>query len=199
MPENGSRSGKPGRRAMATQALSREAIQERVDRLSRLAFKINTDVNEGTLQQISLELGELQDDLRESIQLETSADMVRIIDKLDNDDEILPEDLALIRTWMVSDAEFYVQLENDCDDWIKEISRLFSHIRSLNQGELTIGSMGQISGSIRDALRVIADVVYFRQQEKRVRRFEHATHALSSEDKHHLSRLLRQKLRSSEA
>ena len=59
--------------------------------------------------------------------------------------------------------------------------------------------MGEISGSIRDLLRVIADVVYFRQEEQRIQRFERATRTLYSEDKQHLSRLLRQKLRSSEA
>lgn len=184
---------------MATQALSTQQIQEQVDGLSRLAFRINSDVDEGTLQEISLELGEIQDDLREAMQAATSDDMVRVIRKLDNDDDITPEELILIRAWMVSDAEFYVQLENDFDDWISEINRLFSHIHSLNQGELSAQSMGQISGSIRDALRVLADVVYFRQQEKRVQRFERATRTLDREDKRHLSRLLRQKLRSSEA
>ncbi len=54
--------------------------------------------------------------------------------------------------------------------------------------------MGKISGSIRDGLRVIADVIYFRQQEQRIERFERATRRLYSEDKLHLARILSQKL-----
>ena len=177
----------------------KEQLQNQVDGLSRLALGVNADVDEGKLHQISLKLAQLDDDLREGIQLETSDRMVNIIHKLDDDDEISPEELALIRIWMVSDAEFYVQLENDFHNWISEINRLFSHIHSLNQGEFTEKTMGQISGSIRDALRVIADVVFFRQEEQRVKRFERATQTLYSEDKQHLSRLLRQKLRSADA
>ena len=184
---------------MSNQSESKTHIKKQVDGLSRLAFDINSDIGEGRLHQISLELAKLDDDLREGIQEETSVEMAEIIGKLDDDDEITPEELALIRIWMVSDAEFYVQLENDFHDWISEINRLFSHINSLNQRELTPESMGQISGSIRDALRVIADVVFFRQQEQRIQRFERATRTLDSEDKQHLSRLLRQKFRSSEA
>ena len=184
---------------MATQSQLIEHIKKQVDGLSRLAFGINTDVSEGKLHQISQELAKLDDDLREGIQHGTSKEMAVIIQKLEDDDEITPEELALIRIWMVSDAEFYVQLENDFQNWISEINRVFSHINSINQRELTLQSMGQISGSIRDALRVIADVVYFRQEEQRVQRFERATRTLYSEDKHHLARLLRQKFNSTEA
>ena len=184
---------------MANESQSKKHIEEQLDELSRLAFKIDADIDEGKLNQISGELARLDDDLREGIQQATSVEMAKIIRKLEDEDEITPDELALIRIWMVSDAEFYVQLENDFDDWISEINRLFSHIRSVNQGELTYESMGKISGSIRDALRVIADVVYFRQQEQRVQRFERATRTLYSEDKQHLSRLLGQKFRSSKA
>ncbi len=59
---------------------------------------------------------------------------------------------------------------------------------------VTPETMGKISGSIRDGLRVIADVIYFRQQEQRIERFERATRRLYSEDKLHLARILGQKL-----
>ena len=183
---------------MATDKQIKEQIKKQVDGLSRLAFGVDMDVDEGKLHQVSLALAKLDDDLREAVQSETANKMTEVIGKLKNDRRISAEDLALIRLWMVSDAEFYVQLENDFQNWISEINRLFSHINSLNQGELDLKTMGQISGSIRDALRVIADVVYFRQEEQRIHRFERATQTLYSEDKQHLARLLRRKLRSSD-
>ena len=184
---------------MSPDAQLREHIKKQVDGLSRLAFGIDLDIDEGRLHQISLELAKLDDELREAIQSETSATMAEIIEKLGNDDEISSDEMALIRLWMVSDAEFYVQLENDLKNWISEINRLFSHMHDINQEEIDQEAMGRISGSIRDALRVIADVIYFRQEEQRIQRFERATHTLYSEDKLHLAQLLRQKLRSNEA
>lgn len=177
----------------------KQSIKTQLDGLSRLALNFNENIDEGRLHQISQELAKLDDDLREGIQHETADKMAYVIQKLDNDDEITPDELALIRLWMVSDAEFYVQLENDFRDWIMEVNRLFGHINTLNQGDINEKTMGEISGSIRDALRVIADIVYFRQEEHRIRRFERATATLNSEDKLHLSRLLRQKWRSGDA
>jgi len=171
-----------------------EKILEQLDQLSRMAFGVDSDVDEGKLNQISSLLANLDDNLREAGQGQTAAAMEAIIRYLHEDGEVSREDLALIRLWMVSDAEFYIQMENDFHNWIIELNRIFSHISSLRENQLTPETMGKISGSIRDGLRVIADVIYFRQQEQRIERFERATRRLYSEDKLHLARILSQKL-----
>lgn len=171
-----------------------EKILEQLDQLSRMTLGVDSDVDEGKLNQISSLLVDMDDNLREGVQGQSAAAMEAIIRCLHEEGEISREDLALIRLWMVSDAEFYVQMENDFHNWIIELNRIFSNISSLRKNELTPETMGKISGSIRDGLRVIADVIYFRQQEQRIERFERATRRLYSEDKLHLARILSQKL-----
>lgn len=165
---------------------------------SALATGIDKDVDEGTLNQLSSILADLHDDLREAVQGQTRDEMTAIIKDLENGAELSPDALDLIRTWMVSDAEFYVQMENDFANWVAEVRRIFGRIEELGSGSMNPMSMGQISGSIRDALRVIADINFFRREEQRIQRFEQATQTLDSDDRKMLADLLRDKMMSSE-
>lgn len=173
-----------------------EDIQSKLRELAQATASFSTSVTEGELHQLSRKLATLDDDLREGIQLATADDMVAIIVKLDGDKEITRGDLELIRLWMLSDAEYYIQLENDLPNWIAELQRLFGNLKDHSAQELSADAMGKASGAVRDALRVIADVEFFRDQEQRIKRFEAATETITTEDKQHLSRLLKQKLRS---
>lgn len=175
-----------------------EKITSALGSVSTLAAGIDKDVDEGTLNQLSSVLAAVQDDLREAIQGQTREEMAAIIQDLEDGAELSPDALDLIRTWMVSDAEFYVQMENDFANWLAEVRRIFGRIEELRSGTLTPKRMGQISGSIRDALRVIADINFFRRQEQRIQRFERATESVDGEDRKMLANLLRDKMLSSE-
>jgi hypothetical protein len=173
-----------------------EDIQRKLRELAQATASFSNAVTEGELHQLSFKLAALDNDLREGIQLGTTDGMAAIIIKLDSDQEITAGELELIRLWMLSDAEYYIQLENDLPNWIAELERLFSELKAHSTHELSSDAMGKASGAVRDALRVISDVEFFRAQELRIKRFEAATETITTENKQHLSRLLKQKLRS---
>lgn len=175
-----------------------ERITSALRSVSSLGAGIGKDVDEGTLNQLSSLLAALEDDLREAIQGQTREEMAAIIKGLEDGSELSADALDLIRTWMVSDAEFYVQMEDDLGNWLAEVRRIFGRIEELGSGSLTAKRMGQISGSIRDALRVIADINYFRRQQQRIQRFERAIESVDGEDRKMLANLLRDKMLSSE-
>lgn len=54
--------------------------------------------------------------------------------------------------------------------------------------------MSRMEATVRDALRVISDITFYRQQEERIRSFNNAVKQLSRDDKRTLARLLEQKL-----
>ena len=56
--------------------------------------------------------------------------------------------------------------------------------------------MGKISGTARDAVRVIGDIIYYKQQEERITNFENASKDLDSDNKLIIADILRQKLAS---
>ncbi|HEX6142781.1 MAG TPA: hypothetical protein VFZ01_08695 [Geminicoccaceae bacterium] len=173
-----------------------DRVKEILDEVASYGRSFHERTDEGAYHRMSLTLAALEDDLREVVQAATRDEMTAVIGKLESDAELTPDELRLIRLWMVSDAEFYVQMENDYRDWLAELNRLVGVVDMLRSQRLTPEIAGRLSGTIRDAIRVIGDITYFKEQERRIGDFERATARLYSEDKRTLARILRQKQRS---
>ena len=99
----------------------------------------------------------------------------------------------------MGDAEYYVKMENDLPAWVTELDRLVGVLRELRAEAMTLSTMSRMEATIRDALRVSSDIVFYRQQEERIRSFQNATKSLTREDKRTLARILAQKLSSEQA
>ena len=163
-----------------------------------LSFKRNFSVKteEGDFNKITAPLVLIEEHLREQIQAETSDQILEIIQKLKSNKDITDTDLMLTRLWIVGDAAAYVEMENDYQSWLDEINRLFSEIERLKVQELTLKNMYKLSGIVRDAIRVTGDIVFFKQQQERINKFENASKQLNSDNKRVLADILKQKLES---
>lgn len=158
--------------------------------------QFNQNHSEGILNAVSARLVSLEGHLREEIQGDTSNKISDIIAKLYEDKPISESDIKLIRIWILSDAEFYTQMENDYSGWLQELTRLFSVLDQLRGQTLSIEVMAKMSGTARDAIRVIGDIVYFMMQKERIERFESASKDLNSNNKAILADILTRKLSS---
>ena len=166
--------------------------------LDRITATPSVDANrdEGGLTVLSGALARLNHELREQIQATTAAQVTPLISRLEADGPIGPKDLELIRLWVVGDAEYYVKTENDLSAWVAELDRLLGVLRQLRSEVATPTTMARMEATVSDALRVANDIIFYRQQEERVRSFENATHQLNRDDKQTLARLLARKLSS---
>jgi hypothetical protein len=174
-------------------------IEKILSQLSSLHSSLNASSEAGEFHKLSLALNKLGHGLREQMQSETAGRMQTVIRKLDTDEPIDADDRELIRLWMISDAEFYVQMEKDFQDWLAELDRILANLERLRSSKQTLETIGKLSGSVRDGLRVLADVVFFKEQQERVGRFEEATQRLHTDDKRAIARILRNKLLSDQA
>lgn len=174
----------------------RNAIVKELDAIALYEGGIDEQITEGQLNKLSTSLSSLQSYIREQIQEETADHMKKLVRKLRSNGDVSEFDLKVIRIWMISDAAYYTQMENDYHDWLRELERLISVIKGLKATEVTLNDLGQISGASRDAMRVISDILYFKEQELRVREFEEASENLSARDKTFLANILQQKLES---
>jgi hypothetical protein len=143
-------------------------------------------------------LASLDIELREQIQAATAAQVAPLITTLQADGPVGPADLELIRLWLVGDAEYYVKMENDLPAWVSELNRLIGVLRDLRAEAVTATTMARVEATVRDALRVSADIVFYRQQEERIRSFQNAAKDLSRDDKRMIADLLAEKLQSRE-
>jgi hypothetical protein len=175
-----------------------EQISGKLNEVVSNKKNVDESTEEGYYNKITAPLVALEDYLREQMQAVTSEQISIIINKLKSDAEISDSDLALIRLWLVGDAESYVQIENDYYGWLQELNRLFEVIEQLSGQELSLENMYKLSGASRDAIRVMGDIIFFKQQQERISNFENASKKLDSDSKLAVAKILKQKLDSDE-
>jgi hypothetical protein len=174
----------------------KEQIIEKLNEVISSKQTVDESTEEGYYSKMTAPLVALEDHLREQMQAETSQQISMIINKLESDEDITDSDLMLVRLWLVGDAASYVQMENDYQGWLQELNRLFGVIEQLKGQELSLENMYKLSGSARDAIRVMGDIVFFKQQQERTNKFDNASTNLNSENKLIVAKILKQKLES---
>ena len=175
-----------------------DQIIEKLNEIISYKQTVGESTEEGYFNKVTAPLVALGDYLREQMQAETSEKISKIINNLKSDEEITEADLMLIRLWIVGDAASYVQMENDYQKWLEELNRLFGVIEGLKGQDLSLENMYKLQGTARDAIRVIGDIVFFKQQQERINKFENASKNLNSGNKLVLAKILKQKLESEE-
>ena len=176
----------------------KDQITSKLDEVISYKQEFGESTEEGYLNKITSPLTDLEDYLREQIQSDTSPQIDTIIKKLKSDSEIDDEDIMTVRIWIVGDAQAYIEMENDYKGWLMELNRLFGVIEDLKSEELNLEKMYKLSGTVRDTIRVIGDIVFFNQQQERVKKFENASKNLNSENKLILADILQKKLESTD-
>ena len=141
-------------------------------------------------------LGELEQYLREYMQDLSGEDVKRVMKKLKNGEPILPADFDLIRLWLVGDADYYIQQENNLNDWNKELARSIDLINTCNVDHPDLTTVSRFRSILRDASRVVADILYYAQQKDRLNKFTESTQDIDAEERAILIRLLEQKMKS---
>ena len=175
-----------------------DQIIEKLSEIISHKQTVGENTEEGYFNKVTAPLVSLGDYLREQMQAETSEKISMIINNLKSDEEMTESDLMLIRLWIVGDAASYVQMENDYQKWLEELNRLFGVIEELKGQDLSLENMYKLQGTARDAIRVIGDIVFFKQQQERINKFENASKNLNSGNKLVLAKILKQKLESEE-
>jgi hypothetical protein len=173
------------------------AVTDQLDRIIA-AHPLDPTIDEGRINALSGALATLDSELREQIHGATAAQVAPLITTLQADGPVGPPDLELIRLWLVGDAEYYLKMENDFPAWMAELNRLIGVLRDLRSEAVTPVTLSRIEATVRDALRVSGDIVFYRQQEERVQSFQNATKELTRDDKRILASLLAEKLNSRE-
>ena len=175
-----------------------DQIIEKLSEIISHKQTVGENTEEGYFNKVTAPLVSLGDYLREQMQAETSEKISMIINNLKSDEEMTESDLMLIRLWIVGDAASYVQMENDYQKWLEELNRLFGVIEEIKGQELSLENMYKLQGTARDAIRVIGDIVFFKQQQERINKFENASKNLNPANKLALAKILKQKLESEE-
>lgn len=115
------------------------------------------------------------------------------IRRLEKGDALGNEDKALIRAFLISDAEGYLQQENNFADWKRELHRLVGELGK-RANMVTRDSIPELRGILKDAVRLVPDIRNYMDEKRRVEKFEQALKNLDKPSREMLCRVLREQL-----
>ena len=134
--------------------------------------------------------------LREHAQELTRGEIDRVTGVLNSNAPLTREQLALIKAWIVGDAEAYAKAENNAPDWRAEMERLVAAIEQSGRGQTNLEALLRLRGLLRDAIRTAQDLHYYLDNKERVDRFDEATRELDRDERRLLIEMLYLKLKS---
>lgn len=140
-------------------------------------------------------LAELLIDMREQIQKDTAAQVRKIMQALKSRKPLSADDKDILRLWIVGDAEDYVKMENNFEDWKTELRRAVGEAVSLAEKDLPATGVSRLRGLLQDATGVVNNIFNFAEQRERVGKFLDSTAEIDDEEREILYRLLEQKLK----
>ena len=113
--------------------------------------------------------------LREFIQSELANDIKLIIAKLNSRNNLDYKEVLQIRRMLVSEAEYYSKWENNYQDWMAELNRLMHEIDATMLYRIDVEMAEKLRVLTKDARRVVDEIIYFQEQQERIRRLDDAT------------------------
>jgi hypothetical protein len=167
-------------------------------RISRSFNDAERTGNAESYQRVAAIFSDLEVQLREYIQDITKGEINKIIQNLETGKEITKEELGFIKLWIVGDAEYYVKLENNFNDWLSELKRIVNEINRINDTRPGFETASHLRAILEDGKRVSYDIAFFLEKKERIANFEEATLEIDSEERGLLIDLLKNKLASKE-
>lgn len=172
------------------------SLDQLFEKLKRDFDDANQHDTTGTYAKLAAALTEAEAELREHVQRTTAAEAHAIVQKLDANESITSEDLELIKTWIVGDAASYVAVENNVENWKKDIERIVTELADVSAASLDGRDAARLRALLRDAIRSAWDIHHFLDEKSRVDSFDAATRELDESGRKVLARSLERKLRS---
>jgi hypothetical protein len=139
-----------------------------------------------------------ENDVRETIQAETAAQVTPIIQKLRSKTptRLTGEELDLVRLWIIGDVEHYTLLENNYEDWTSELKRLMTEIKKVSSKPMGTKESFRAGALVRDATNVVRNVRDYLECKERLRRFEESAKNPTQESRLALAAIMENRLES---
>ncbi len=140
-------------------------------------------------------LGQLESLVREQQQAMWSREAKETIRRLECREPLTPPDHDVIRTFIVSDAEHYLDQENNFGDWLNEFRRLIDEMGK-RANTVDRESIGVLRGVLKDANRLVPAIRNYLEEKQRVQKFDLPQGDLDKQTCQLLARLLKEQLTS---
>jgi DNA polymerase I-like protein with 3'-5' exonuclease and polymerase domains len=145
---------------------------------------------------VATQLVQSKNAIRQAIEQATAEAIAAIIGKLENNQPLDEAEKQTVKLWVVGDAEGYVKMENNFQEWLAEYRRLLDVIAAVEGQTGSVQELVEVHGVIEDAIEVANDLAHFLEDQERVARCAKALSNLSAEDNKFIAGMLKSMLAS---
>lgn len=168
-------------------------------RVTNAMTKARTAMMDSAFQQAAIAVSDAKNAVREALQEKTCEQMTEIIEKLQSGDPVTDEDVALVRTWIIGDAEAYTKMENDFQQWLSEYDRLERTLTDYENRDCSSEDLLKLYGILEDVTRISYDIANFLEKQERITKFEAAVaDGLDYRERDLLARMLKKSIESTQ-
>jgi len=177
-------------------------ISERIKALRGDLEKGLRSLDADLLETASAPLAGLQNEVRETFQENLRKKAKEIISKLKWNKPLSSEDMQIIEKWVVGDAEYYTEIENNFNDWVEECKRLDHLLGSYTSSDINSDEIRllKLNALLTDLKYTLEGVTRYVASRDRVDRFRQSMGSgeLDKETKKWLAGMIKEQLASSE-
>jgi hypothetical protein len=171
---------------------------ELTETIQSLKDETETALEQQDLEQfIALEkyVSQVESYVRELQQSMWASEATQTIRKLEKGETLDECDQDLLRVFLISDAEHYLSVENNFNEWLTELRRLANDLARRAQ-TVDRHTIAELRGVLKDAMRLVPDIRNFLDEQQRVVRFKQAMTNLDDQSRKLLVKLLKEQLHS---
>ncbi len=143
---------------------------------------------------VATQLVQSKNGIRQAIEQATTEAVAAIIGKLENNQPLTEAEKQTVKLWVVGDAEGYVKMENNFQDWLQEYRRLLDVIADWEGKTGSVQELVEVHGVLEDAIKVADAVAHYLEDRERVIRCEAALNNLNAEDNKFIAGMLKSML-----
>jgi hypothetical protein len=147
---------------------------------------------------VATQLVKSKNDIQQAIELATAGTIAAIIGKLENNQSLTDAEKQTVELWVVGDAEGYLKMENNFQDWMEEFRRLTDVIASWESKTGSVRELVEVHGMLEDAIKVADAAAHYIEDRERVARCQDALRSLNAEDSKFIAGLLQSMLTEAE-
>jgi hypothetical protein len=175
-----------------------EESMEYLKGMSQAMKQAQADNTSESFSYMATELVKSKNTVHQAIEQATISDVAAIIGKLENNQPLNQAEKEVVKLWVVGDAEGYVKMENNFQDWLQEYRRLMDDIAAAEGKTGSVQELVEVHGLLEDAIKVADAIAHYLEDRERVARCENALSNLNTEDGKFVAGLLKSLLTSPE-
>lgn len=174
--------------------MSRESIQEELNTLSLQYTTTNESLSPDSLRHLQQTFAHLGEALEKEIQTRTLMDMVNIAKRMENLEELFPQEIVMLGMWLVGGGNPTETSDAVYKESTQSLMRIMEEVKTFTKEPLTVEALSVLQGLAQEGSRLTHAMTDRQEHMERFQKFERAIKTLSLEDRQFLMELLNSKL-----